>query len=82
MKRKIPNSVNVSMTETIRILRDNGVFITNANFPTLVGMGLFPFVNVLHTPGSCKNTYWILRKDLMDWIQKQTVTEQRKEETV
>lgn len=82
MRRKITNSVNLSMTETIRILRDNGFFISNANFPKLVDMGLLPFAQILRTPGSCKRTYWILRKDLLDWIQEQTVTEQRKEETV
>lgn len=72
MRTKIPNSTNVTMTETIKILRENRFLISNENFPKLVDMGVLPFVKVLRAPGSSKNTYWILRKDLMQWIQEQT----------
>lgn len=86
MRCNVPNSINITMTEAVKILRENRFVITTENFPKFVDMGLFPFVNVLRAPGSCKRTYWILRKDLLDWIQSQTVTEtvteQRKEETV
>lgn len=82
MRRKIPNSINISMTETVRILRDNGFSISNANFPALVDSGLFPFVHVIKESRTGRRTYYILRRDLGDWIKSQTVTEQRKEETV
>lgn len=82
MKRKIPNSINISMTETVWILRDNGFSISNANFPALVDSGLLPFVHVIKESRTGRRTYYILRRDLGDWIKSQTVTEQRKEETV
>lgn len=82
MKRKIPNSINISMTETVRILRDNGFSISNANFPALVDSGLLPFVHVIKESRTGRRTYYILRRDLGDWIKSQTVTEQRKEGTV
>ena len=74
MRTKIPNSINVTLTETVRILRENGCCISNENFPKLVEMGAFPFVKMLRSPGSSKATYWILRKDLMQWIQEQSRT--------
>lgn len=71
MKTNVPNSTNVTMTETVKILRENRFIVSNANFPKLVELGVFPFVKVLRTPGSSKTIYWILRKDLMQWIQEQ-----------
>ena len=76
MKRKSPNSINISMSETIKILRDNGFSITNANFPALVYSGLLPFAHVVGESRTGRRTYYILRKDLMDWIKAQTCPEE------
>lgn len=72
MRRKIPNSINISMTETVQILRDNGFSISNANFPALVDSGLLPFVHVIKESRTGRRTYYILRRDLGDWIKSQT----------
>lgn len=76
MKRKIPNSINISMTETVRILRDNGFSISNANFPALVDSGLLPFVHIIKESRTGRRTYYILRLDLMNWIKSQTQPEE------
>lgn len=75
MKRKVPNSINVSMTETVKILRDSGFSISNANFPALVDSGLLPFVHVIKESRTGRRTYYILRRDLGDWIKAQTCPE-------
>ena len=76
MKRKIPNSINISMTETVKILRDSGFSISNANFPALVDSGLLPFVHVIKESRTGRRTYYILRRDLGDWIKAQTQPEE------
>ncbi len=76
MRRKIPNSINISMTETVQILRDNGFSISNANFPALVDSGLLPFVHVIKESRTGRRTYYILRRDLGDWIKAQTCPEE------
>lgn len=76
MKRKIPNSINISMTETIKILRDSGFSISNANFPALVDSGLLPFVHIIKESRTGRRTYYILRLDLMNWIKSQTQPEE------
>lgn len=76
MKRKIPNSINVSMTETVKILRDSGFSISNANFPTLVDSGLLPCVHIIKESRTGRRTYYILRRDLMNWIKAQTLPEE------
>ena len=76
MKRKIPNSINVSMTETVKILRDSGFSISNANFPALVDSGLLPFVHIIKESRTGRRTYYILRLDLMNWIKSQTQPEE------
>lgn len=76
MKRKIPNSINISMTETVKILRDSGFSISNANFPALVDSGLLPFVHIIKESRTGRRTYYILRLDLMNWIKSQTQPEE------
>lgn len=76
MKRKVPNSINVSMTETVKILRDSGFSISNANFPALVDSGLLPFVHIIKESRTGRRTYYILRLDLMNWIKSQTQPEE------
>ena len=76
MKRKIPNSINISMTETVKILRDSGFSISNANFPALVDSGLLPFVHIIKESRTGRRTYYILRRDLGDWIKAQTQPEE------
>lgn len=76
MRRKIPNSINISMTETVQILRNNGFSISNANFPALVDSGLLPFVHVIKESRTGRRTYYILRRDLGDWIKAQTQPEE------
>ena len=76
MKRKIPNSINISMTETVKILRDSGFSISNANFPALVDSGLLPFVHIINESRTGRRTYYILRLDLMNWIKAQTQPEE------
>lgn len=76
MKRKVPNSINVSMTETVKILRDSGFSISNANFPALVDSGLLPFVHIIKESRTGRRTYYILRRDLGDWIKAQTLPEE------
>lgn len=76
MKRKIPNSINVSMTETVKILRDSGFSISNANFPALVDSGLLPFAHIIKESRTGRRTYYILRRDLGDWIKSQTQPEE------
>ena len=76
MKRKVPNSINVSMTETVKILRDSGFSISNANFPALVDSGLLPFVHIIKESRTGRRTSYILRRDLGDWIKAQTLPEE------
>lgn len=66
--------ISISMTDTVRRLREVGFSVSNANFPALVDAGVLPFVRVIKvSPRTGRRTYCVLRKDMEDWIKAQTL---------